>query len=111
MYGCDAYVPPMPSSSPILPTPSSGPSQIVLTVSSRADHTVDVEANVLNSNGYGVASIPVTFTIGAGDITPASSVTDSSGLAQAVASTNSATVVTAKLANGITASVTVLPTT
>jgi pectin methylesterase-like acyl-CoA thioesterase len=105
--GCEAYQPPVPTlpSSPV----STTPTQIVLNAASRADQSLNVAATVLTATGEGVPNVPVTFTIGAGTINPATTMTDLTGTARAVAISTSMTTIAASIGGGLVSFVDVLP--
>jgi hypothetical protein len=102
---CGAVEPPPPPTAPTLP--SKVPTSLVLTASSGFNQQVDVTARVLSADGQGVSNVTVSFSIGAGSITPATTPTDASGTAHATAITTANTTVAAAI-NGIASSMPLL---
>jgi len=105
---CGAVEPPPPPTGPTLPT---NPTSLVLTASSGFNQQVAVSARVLSADGQGVPNVAVSFSIGAGTITPATALTDSTGTASATAITTANTTVAAAIGNGIASSMPLLQST
>jgi hypothetical protein len=84
------------------------PVSLVLTASSGFNQQVDVSARALSADGQGVPNVTVSFSIGAGSITPATVPTDASGTAHATAITTTNTTVSAAISNGLASSMPLL---
>lgn len=95
LVGCAYHAPDAPTVVvPVATAASTAPASIRVTVSTRADRQSDVVATVLSADGHVVPSVPVSFAIDAGTVTPSSMTTTSAGVAQTVASATSAATVT-----------------
>src|SRR5204863_1854042 len=108
LSACEGFQPPSAPTIVVNPAASTLPARLVLMVSSRPDHRLNVRAEVLSADGHSVANVAVRFAIGAGTMTPQAATTDSAGVAHAVAVSTAMTDISATIA-GVTASVFVLP--
>jgi hypothetical protein len=111
LSACDAYEPPAAPTIPTSPGASTLPARLVLAVSSRLDDRLDVGANVISADGHTLPNVLVTFSIEAGTVTPATAMTDATGVARAVAVSTAMTTISATADNGVAASVFVLSST
>jgi hypothetical protein len=81
----------------------------MLNASSTFQNQLAIDATVLSANGSGVPNVVVTFSVDDGSIAPLTATTDGSGNALSTAVTTTGTTIRATIANGISASVKVLP--
>jgi hypothetical protein len=107
LAGCHSpSSPSLPPATTPDPTRSTIPTHIQILAASRQDQRLDVTAQVLSADGHGVPSIPVSFTVGDGTVTPSLVTSDGNGNAKTVAVTTAPTTITADIGGGITASFT-----